>query len=218
MRAKWVVGIVWAAVGCSGSQGPAGPPGPMGEHGIQGESGPPGPPGPAGDAGPPGPSGEAGAPGPQGEAGSAGAQGPAGEAGPPGSPGSPGGSVVIDAGPAGDKIAASIGCFGALQNTSLAFSYTADQFANGNVFAAGSVSGGAYGVSGSAFFAPTQVGYLTATVQFVEDVYPPADGGWWTISLDRSTLVTVITYHDVDIDGGMLSWTMQPSACVVNSY
>jgi hypothetical protein len=51
------------------------------------------------------------------------------------------------------------------------------------------------------------------------DVYAPTDGGWWTIGLNRSTLVTTITYHDADIvDSGVMSWTMLPSQCVVNNY
>jgi hypothetical protein len=178
-------------VGCGSSAGPQGPAGPAGPAGPTGAAGPAGPAGPEGPEGP---------------------TGPPGEAGPPGAS-----AAAIDAGPPGDMILASIGCAGSLQGTTLAFSYTADQFADGNVFATGSVAGASFGTSGSAFYAPTQVGYLTAEVQFVLDV-KNNDGGWWTIQLDRSTLVTVIVYHDVEIDGGTLTWTMQPAQCVVNQY
>lgn len=158
-----------------------------------------------------------GAMGDPGAAGPAGPQGQPGPQGPQGEAGAPATVVFVDAGNA-DKIIGSIGCTGTLQGTSLEFSYSVDQFASGNVFATGWVAGTSFGSSGSAFYAPTQVGYQTAQVLFVLDVYAPADGGFWTITLDRSTLVTVLTYHDVDLDAGALVWTMAPSACVVNAY
>jgi hypothetical protein len=172
-------------------------------------------PSPVGPAGPPG---EAGPAGPIGPAGPPGEAGPVGPAGSPGEAGLPGTSSAIDAGPPGDKIAGSIGCFGALQGTSLAFSYTVDQFVDGNVFASGSVGGTGFSTGSSGFYAPTQNGYVNAPVIFTLDVDTTANGGWWQITLDRTTLVTVLTYHDVDIDGGTLSWTMLPSQCVVNRY
>lgn len=132
----------------------------------------------------------------------------------------PGTTTVVTA-DAGDpsKIAASIGCTGTLDNTAgFQFSYTVDQFANGNVFASGSVASPAAGSSSSAFFAPSQTGFATATVSFILDAAGPSDGGWWTIALDRTSLVVTITYHDVDVDGGTDVWTEQPSQCVVNHY
>ena len=180
--------------GPAGAEGPEGPAGPQGQTGVQG------------------PQGDSGAPGQNGVNGTQGAQGPQGVQGVPGPAG--------EAGANGDAIVSSIGCTGILANSGgFEFQYNVDQFADGNVFATGYVAGLAASISGSALYAPTQNGYQTAQIQFVMDVYAPTDGGWWTIGLNRSTLVTTITYHDADIvDSGVMSWTMLPSQCAVNKY
>jgi hypothetical protein len=119
---------------------------------------------------------------------------------------------------ASDAVLASIHCGGLLQNTTLLFSYDVYQFTSGNVFASAGVREGAIGASYANFYAPTQNGALTASVIVSLDEFAPADGGWWQLSLDRTTLVTSIVYNDVDVAGGMVTWTMSPTACVVNRY
>jgi len=157
-----------------------------------------------------------------GSPGTTGPTGPEGPEGPPGTNGTNGTDGVNGEagapGTNGDVITSSIGCSGTLGTTSFTFQYNADQFANGDVFSEGYVAGPSIGTSGSALYAPTQNGYQTANIQFVMDIVSPMDGGWWTIGLNRSTLVTTITYHDVDLTAGTASWTMLPSQCVVNNY
>lgn len=198
-----------ASAACSSNPGPAGPQGEIGPMGPQGE---PGPQGEAGLQGPQGEAGPRGTTGPQGEAGPRGATGATGEAGSQGPQGEAGSPSIAD------KITASIGCFGTLAGTAYGVSYTVDQFESGNVFATGSIASPSFGTSGTSFYAPTQAGWATAQVSFVQDDILPSNGGWWTISLDRATLVTFIEYHDFDIDGGLLGWTMQPNQCVINTY
>ena len=154
--------------------------------------------------------------------------GPVGTAGPPGGPGEPG--AAGEAGPAGTagakgdpatdsaKVTKSIGCAGSLENTSLSFRYSVALFANGNIFASAGVREGLIGASFASFYAPTQNGALDAAVLVSLDEMPPGNGGFFRISLNRTTLVTTIVYTDVDVAGGTTSWTMLPSNCVANSY
>jgi Collagen triple helix repeat (20 copies) len=201
-------------VGEAGSAGATGPQGPMGVAGTTSDAGLIGPQGPAGSVGPQGPTGATGAAGSTGATGATGPQGPMGEAGAMGATG--------PQGPSGD-ITGSIGCVGTVSGGPLSgtysMGYTADQFSDGAVFSTGYISGASISVSGSAFFAPQQTGWDTAPVQFTYDVYSGADGGWWLISLDRSTLVVSITYNDTDLGGtDTYTWAWQPSQCTVNTY
>jgi len=160
-----------------------------------------------GCAGDPGPAGQPGTAGAAGEPGAAGQSGPAGIAGEAAQP-------ATD--PA--KVTKSIGCSGSLENTSLFFSYSAALFANGNIFASAGVREGLIGASYASFYAPTQNGALDAAVIVSLDEAPPANGGFFRLSLNRTTLVTTIVYTDVDVAGGTTSWTMLPASCVTNSY
>lgn len=208
---------------CTGPTGPQGPQGPAGDAGPQGPVGPMGPQGPEGEAGPPGPQGLTG---PAGEAGPPGPPGPAGDAGPQGPPGQPGlaadagPSPSVDLGPVFDpsRITGSIHCGGSIQNTSLYFTYDADQFANGNVFVSGDIFGSASQSSTALIYAPTQNGFINAPITVTLDAYSPADGGWWRLSLDRTSLVVTIEYNDADMTPAKQTWTMTPDKCVVNTY
>lgn len=158
----------------------------------------PGPPGPPGAQGPPGADGADGPAGPQGNV------GPAGE----------------DARTNGDasKIVRSIGCTGSLEGTELSFHYSAVLSANGNVFASGGVWDAFAQVSAAELYAPTQNGALNAPVIITFDLAPPANGGAFRLTLNRTTLVTTIVYADVDVAGGSMSWTMPASRCISNAY
>jgi hypothetical protein len=122
-----------------------------------------------------------------------------------------------EAGGAGG-IVASIYCGGPLENTSLSFSYNAYLFADQSVFASAAIQDAAIGSSYANFYAPSQNGAQTAAVSLVFDVAGPANGGWWTIRLDRTTLITTIEYKDGDTPNGGAAWTMAPSSCVSNTY
>jgi hypothetical protein len=201
-------------VACGGSAGPPGPSGPSGSVGNQG---------PQGSQGVQGAQGVQGS---QGEMGTQGSKGAQGEMGVPGEAGAPGAQGAMgEAGSAGptDDIMGSIGCVGTISGGPLtgtySIGYTADQFSDGAIFANAYVGDTSFSTSGSAFFAPQQTGWNTAPVTFVYDVYGTADGGWWLISLDRSTLVVSITYNDTDLGGtGTSTWDWHPSQCTVNTY
>ena len=160
--------------------------------------------GPAGPTGPAGPMGEMGTMGIQGATGAPGQNGANGQNGTNGTDGS--------------KITASIFCGGTLENTSLSFGYSVAQFANGNVFASGDVFGTTLEGTAANIYSPAQNGYLDAPVLFTLDSYGSADGGYWRLSLDRQTLVTVIVYNDADLASGTETWTMTPDKCILNSY
>ena len=175
--------------------------------GCQGEQGPPGPAGPQGPAGPEGPAG------PAGQAGPMGAQGPAGQTGPAGPKGDTG-----PAGADGGKITASITCTGRIPDSTVSVGYNAVQFMSGAVFASAYVSGPGIEASEAKIYAQSQVGWQTAPIIVVYDVYGTPNYGWWRVSLDRSTLVVTAEYNDNEYPGGKGSWSMTPDKCVVNRY
>lgn len=187
----------------------SGPAGSDGARGIPGTSGT------EGDAGINGLNGINGGMGPQGKAGINGTDGVNGAAGTNGATGAAG---VNGTNGTDNHITNSIFCTGTIQSTTLAFSYTADVLASGDVLANASIQGTSLQVSGSAFYASTQVGALTAVVQMTLDSFGASDSGWWTISTDRTTHITTLIYHDTDMTPPTTTWTMQPSQCVVNTY
>jgi hypothetical protein len=150
-------------------------------------------------------SGEAGPPGPAGPSGAAGAEGPAGKDAT---------GAVAD----GAKIVRSISCNGNLDGTPLQAFYSVAIEANGTVFASGSVRDASIGASETAVFAPNQNGAATAQVLVSLDALGPANNGYFSIALNRETLVATVVYKDADASGGEDSWTMQPTACVSNTY
>jgi hypothetical protein len=117
-----------------------------------------------------------------------------------------------------NRIVSSIGCSGSLEGTALNFTYNAQLMASGDIHASASISDSILEVSGTVFFSSKQVGAATAPVMFTNDFASPANGGYWKLSLDRSSLVTTIEYNDINVAGGKRSWTMVPSKCVVNTY
>lgn len=165
-------------------------------------SSPPGPPGPAG------PVGATGLPGKPGDAGEPGAKGDKGDPGKDG--------LSVD----GSKITGSIFCGGGFQGlqSSLQFTYSAVQFANGNMFVSGSVSDGYVQTGNAAMFTSIQNGWVNGALTIQHDMLGPNVGGFWSLSLNRSSLVVSIQYFDSDLVGGSQAWEMLPSQCVVNTY
>lgn len=109
-------------------------------------------------------------------------------------------------------------CGGALESTPYGFTYSVALMSAGDIFSYGALetSGQSYGAS--AYFAEGQVGAATAPVIFTADASGAVNGGWWQISLNRTSLVTTIVYNDTDVAGGQSTWTMLPATCVVNSF
>ncbi len=164
-----------------------------------------------GEAGPAGPAGAAGSPG---AAGAAGANGQDGEKGDKGDPGTSG----ADAGDP-SKVVRSIFCAGPLSGAPLTATYSAVIFANGNVMVVGAIRDDFREASYTSFYGPSQNGAANASVVVSWDVQGIANGAYFTLSLNRTTLVTSVVYYDVDLDaGGVRSWSMTADKCVSNTY
>ena len=82
----------------------------------------------------------------------------------------------------------------------------------------GSIFGTSVEVTDSTFYDSSQNGAATGFINIRYDVSGSANGGDWQISLNRSTLVTTVTYEDTDLSGGSLSWTLASSSCTLNSF
>ena len=114
----------------------------------------------------------------------------------------------------------SLYCGAQLENTTLYFTYTAMVFSDSSVFVYGGIYGGAAQYGASTFYDSSQTGASTAAVMFTYDAEPSANGGYWRISVNRSTLAATIVYTDTDVSGGSATWTLASSSsnCVLNSY
>lgn len=147
-----------------------------------------------------------------GEKGDKGDQGEKGDTGPAGG-----------AGPAGEdaqvtRIAESLFCNGGLEGIAIAFTYNVILMSSLDLFVTGSVANASLQASGTRFYAPTQNGYSNAPINIALDVDGSASGGWFKISLNRTTLVTTIEYSPSDGAAASSFWTMPASACVHNFY
>ncbi len=117
-----------------------------------------------------------------------------------------------------NKITRSIYCNGDIPNSTLTATYSVDMFAAGDLFAAASIYDALIEVGASLMYSKGQVGVDTAPVYFTYDVSGTANGGYWKMSLNRTTLVSYFEYNDIDVSGGKLTWSMSPSDCIVNIY
>jgi hypothetical protein len=116
-----------------------------------------------------------------------------------------------------NKIVKSIFCTGDL-SSSLTAMYEVEIFASGDLFATAGVYGVAFQIGASTMYSAGQVGAGTAAVLFTYDYAGTLNGGYWKMSLDRTTLVSTVEYNDVDVTSGKLIWTKPASECVVNNY
>jgi hypothetical protein len=116
------------------------------------------------------------------------------------------------------QIIQTVYCGGSLQGTDLWFSYQAVALTSGDLFAGASLYGPLTQTSGTSFYAASQVGAATAAVVMTDDYAGTANGGWWQIEVDRTTLITVIEYNDSDAPGGQDTWTMTADKCTLNNY
>lgn len=123
----------------------------------------------------------------------------------------------IDVAPKPTKIGASIFCGGSLEGTAVWFSYSVAEMTTGDIFVSAAIKADAYKqTSSTSFFSAQQVGAATAAITIQDDQIGDDNAGYWTLQLDRKSLITTIVYKDADL--GEQTWTMQPSACVLNAY
>jgi hypothetical protein len=109
-------------------------------------------------------------------------------------------------------------CTAPLENSALNYTYNAVLWSSGDLFVAGSVSSPLTSASKTALFTPTQNGYQNAVVTFTFDQDGTANNGWFKLSLDRRTLVSIVEYSAADPGPVTNTWTLEPSACVHNKY
>ena len=93
-------------------------------------------------------------------------------------------------------------------------------FSDNSVFVYGGIYGVSFQIGASNYYDSSVTGSSTAAVLFKYDVISNFNGGWWTISINRSTLAATILYTDSDVSGGSTTWTLASSSnnCVLNSY
>ena len=124
-------------------------------------------------------------------------------------------------GSGGIKPSVSLYCGAQLENTALYFTYNAMVFSDSSVYAHASIYGVAYEIGASKFYDSSQNGASTAAVIFTYDVDGTNNGGWWQISVNRSTSAATIVYKESNVSGANgTTWTLPSSSsnCVLNSY
>ena len=104
--------------------------------------------------------------------------------------------------------------------TGVAFDYWAAVYSNGTIWATAQIRSAEVGSSLSTLYAPTQVGAETASVSVPWDMVGSSNSGFWTIGLNRQTLIVNIKYTDVDLSDGSDTWTLDSASanCTVNDY
>jgi hypothetical protein len=117
-----------------------------------------------------------------------------------------------------NKMSASIHCSGELDTSGVWFDYSGAEMASGDVFVTASIRADAFQVAGTAFYSAQQVGAETAQVSLENDLAGAANAGYWTLSLDRKTLVTTIDYKDADVTNQEQVFVMTPDKCQVAKY
>lgn len=129
-----------------------------------------------------------------------------------GAPGAPGQN--------GGKIVATMNCSGVITGLSgsasglngLEVNYNAVLSSAGDVYSTASINDDYAQYSGTAFYAAGQGGAATGQVDIVADYHSTADAGLWSISLNRTTLITTVVYDDVSLPAPV-SLNFTASAC-----
>lgn len=101
----------------------------------------------------------------------------------------------------------------------LEVAYTSVLTESGDVYTTAHIADDYAQVSGTAFYAQAQNGAATGKVEIIADRHGVDDQGTWEISLNRSSLITTVSYEDDSLNGGtpvVLNFTA--SACVQNNF
>jgi hypothetical protein len=107
-----------------------------------------------------------------------------------------------------------------LEGAVVSFTYNVILMSSLDLFVTGTIGDVALATSNTTFYTPSQNGYAPAMIVVQRDEDGTPDGGFFTISLNRATLVTSILYYPNGAVGTLASnsWTMQPDTCVHNVY
>lgn len=96
--------------------------------------------------------------------------------------------------------------------------YQADVTNSGDVIAYAAVATSSIQVGATSFYASTQNGATTASVLFTAD-FATANGGFWNISTNRSTLVVTAVYTDSSLGADSpVTMTFLPSSCALTNF
>ena len=132
-------------------------------------------------------------------------------------------SVLVADGKDGvdNRITSTLYCSGTLEGvTGINWIYRVRQFSSGDIFVSGEVRDGEIAVSSATMFSSLQVGYSEAPIFISFDLSANgvSNGGYWKITLDRSTLITSIEYNDVDVAPNPSFWPMTADRCIHNEF
>lgn len=138
--------------------------------------------------------------------------------GPKGDQGTPGAGRIRTTINCSGIISGLAGVVGAALN-GLEVEYDAALTTSGDVYATARIIDSAVQHTSTNFYAAGQAGAATADVLVVADYDFTSDGGWWKVSLNRSTMVTSITYTDSSLGGlSPVNLTFTPAACSVQNW
>lgn len=129
-----------------------------------------------------------------------------------GAPGAPG---------SGGKITATMNCSGVISGVTgpaagvlngLEVKYNAVLTNAGDVYSTASINDDYVQYSGTSFYAAGQGGSTTGEVVVIADFHGTGDAATWSVSLNRSTLVTTVVYDDLSLSAPV-SLNFTASAC-----
>lgn len=119
----------------------------------------------------------------------------------------------------GGRIVSTLNCSGTIPSGALAgieIEYDAVLTAGGDVYSTANIIDSGLQISGTSFFAAGQAGAATGRVFVTNDLIGANNGGLFEVSLNRSTLVTSITYSDPD--SSTLNYLFTAGACTLQNW
>jgi hypothetical protein len=102
--------------------------------------------------------------------------------------------------------------------TNIYWFYTAHLLSSGDLVVSGKIRNAEIEASNTNYYSASQVGASTAQVTISYDLVGTSNYGYWTIELNRSTLITTITYYDTELSSNPDVWVAPASECNVNNY
>jgi hypothetical protein len=150
--------------------------------------------------------------------GKAGGDGAAGASGPTGPAGQAGTT---------NKITKAMGCTGTISGlvgaagaalNGLVINYTASVLSSGDVFIQANIASSSIAIGSSVFYSASSAGAATGPVVFVDDFATP-NGGYWTITGDRTLLNHTAVYTDNTLGAqSPVTITSSNGNCTMNNY
>jgi hypothetical protein len=128
----------------------------------------------------------------------------------------------------GGRIKSSIYCSGTISGLSgnagtalngIDVEYNAVLTAAGDVYATANIIEDYVQVSGTQFYAAAESGSSTGEILITDDLYGGNGGGYFKISLNRTTMITSIVYTDANLGGqSPVNLQFTPAACDIGNW